>query len=132
MLNLLKLEKQTITRNRQRRSNLITLEPVIDRAVDLIAEELAPFRKYGRQPHYDLSSGTDCIHLGVALTLATQKHYEFDWLRTAFKPGSNGQVWANSGDKWQPIQCDPHEIAHHFLRVFKIEIEVAFMRLLPH
>ena len=112
MLNLLKLGKQTITRNRQRQDRLITLEPIIDRAVDLIAEELAPFREYGRQPHYDLSSGTDCIHLGVALTLAPQKHYEFDWLRAAFKPGSNGQVWANS-----EINGNPYNAIHTKLHI---------------
>ncbi len=67
MLNLIDFEKHRLELFRQQTDTLDGLMPMFRVAANLILEEMEPFRKYGREPHLDLSTCSQYIRLRLTV-----------------------------------------------------------------
>jgi hypothetical protein len=67
MLNLIDLERHRLELFRQQTNTLDGLMTMFRVATNLILEEMEPFRKYGREPHLDLSTCSQYIRLRLTV-----------------------------------------------------------------
>ena len=105
--------------------------PEFEAAADLIRNELAPFRKYGRVPFIGVSIKNDVICIRVTVQKTPAKAVSFNWLNESYRVTSSGGLFFNDGYKEQPIACDADRIAEHFLTLHKAKITDRFEKLLP-
>ena len=106
--------------------------PEFEAAADLIRNELAPFRKYGRVPFIGVSIKNDVICIRVTVQKTPAKAVSFNWLNESYRVTSSGGLFFNDGYKEQPIACDADRIAQHFLALHRSKILERFERLLPY
>ena len=132
MLRLVEFETERLAAIEQMQNELEAMLPVFEEAADLIRSELEPFRKYGREPHVDVSIKSGFIQLRVTVQKRTAKAVSFNWINGSYRPMSSGGLQFDDGCKGQLIICAAGEIAKQFLGLHKTAILERFERLLPH
>ena len=106
MLNLIDFEKHRLELFRQQTDTLDGLMPMFRVAANLILEEMEPFRKYGREPHLDLSTCSQYIRLRLTVQKKDTKAISYNWINESYKPDGVGQVALNADNLWQPVERD--------------------------
>ena len=96
ILNLIDLEKHRLELFRQQTDTLDGLMPMFCVAANLILEEMEPFRKYGREPHLDLSTCSQYIRLYLTVQKKSNKAISNNWINVLYKPDGIGQVTVNA------------------------------------
>ena len=74
--------------------------PMFRVAANLILEEMEPFRKYGREPHLDLSTCSQYIRLRLTVQKKATKAISYNWINVLYKPDGDGQVAVNADGSW--------------------------------
>ena len=131
MLNLIDFEKHRLELFRQQTDTLDGLMPMFRVAANLILEEMEPFRKYGREPHLDLSTCSQYIRLRLTVQKKDTKAISYNWINVLYKPDGVGQVAFNADNLWQPVERDARQIAEQFCKAHRDMIRYRFELLLP-
>ena len=131
MLNLIDFKKHRLELFRQQTDTLDGLMPMFRVAANLILKEMEPFRKYGREPHLDLSTCTQYIRLRVTVQKKDSKAISYNWINVLYKPDGIGQVSLNARGYWQSVERDSQQISEQFCTVHRDLIERRFELLLP-
>ena len=131
MLNLIDFEKHRLELFRQQTDTLDGLMPMFRVAANLILEEMEPFRKYGREPHLDLSTCSQYIRLRLTVQKKATKAISYNWINVLYKPDGVGQVAVNADNLWQPVERDARQIAEQFCKAHRDMIRLRFEQLLP-
>ena len=100
MLNLVDFEKHRLELFRQQTDTLDGLMPMFRVAANLILEEMEPFRKYGREPHLDLSTCSQYIRLRLTVQKKATKAVSYNWINVLYKLDGVGQVAVNTDGWW--------------------------------
>ena len=100
MLNLFDFEKHRLELFRQQTDTLDGLMPMFRVAANLILEEMEPFRKYGREPHLDLSTCSQYIRLRLTVQKKDTKAISYNWINVLYKLDGVGQVAVNADGWW--------------------------------
>ena len=131
MLLLAEFEEQKLTEHKQKQSALKVILPKFEAAADLIRDELAPFRKYDRQPYVKVSQKNNVVWLRVTLKKETATAASFNWLNESYSVMPSGDLQHNNADADTLTECDATQIAMHFLALHRGKILERFERLLP-
>ena len=131
MLNLIDFEKHRLELFRQQTDTLDGLMPMFRVATNLILEEMEPFRKYGREPHLDLSTCSQYIRLRLIVQKKATKTISYNWINVLYKPNGIGQVAVHVDNLWQPVERDARQIAEQFCKAHRDMIRCRFELLLP-
>ena len=131
MLNLIDFEKHRLELFRQQTDTLDGLMPMFRVAANLILEEMEPFRKYGREPHLDLSTCSQYVRLRLTVQKKGTKAISYNWINVLYKPDGIGQVAVNADNLWQPVERDARRIAEQFCKAHRDMIRLRFEQLLP-
>ena len=132
MLKLAEIEEQKLTEHKQKQTALKVILPKFEAAASIIRDELAPFRRYGRQPYVKVSQKNNVVWLRVALKKETATAVSFNWLNESYSVMPSGDLQHNHAGADTLTECDATQIAMHFLALHRGKIFARFERLLPH
>lgn len=131
MLKLAEIEERKLTEHKQRQTQLKVMLPKFEAAASLIRDELAPFRRYGRQPYVKISHKNKIVWLRVTLKKETATAARFNWLNESYSVMPSGDLQHNHAGADTLTECDATQIAQHFLTLHRDKILERFERLLP-
>jgi len=126
MLKLAEFENKKLAEIKLIQIAQAAMLPEFEAAADLVRNELAPFRKYGRVPFVNVSIKDDVIRIRATVQKTSAKAVSYNWLNESYKVTSSGGLFFNDGFKEHSLACDADRIAQHFLRLHKSKITDRF------